>query len=563
MKNQNNNEQSQHWLDQLVNEILLWQKKEAIKKLHVDDMKTPSGRVHTGALRGVLLHDFVAKILQEHLTQQKQQTLAKNLVSTYVINDMDPMDGLPQYLDKKFYLEHMGKPLYQIPAPALDRCGIDLTKITKQEKEDLVLARNFAEFYARDFIHAFRKLGCEQEIVWSHDLYESGQMDEVIRLSLDKVTLFRKIYKEIADYDLPKNWYPFQVICPVCGKVGTTLVTDWDGQEVSFSCQENLVDWAKGCGYQGKISPFAGNGKLLWKVDWPAHWQTLGVSIEGAGKDHTSAGGSRDMANAICQQVFKFKAPFNIPYEWILIRGSKMSSSKGIGTSAREFTALFPANVGRFLFVNKHYSQVIDFDPTTMAIPDLFDDYDQAARIYWKQETGDQRLARAFVLSQVTDKIPEPHFLARFRDLALWVQYPEKNVIEEASKVKGSALNDLEKATIKERLNYVELWLDKYAPEEFQWRAKKDLPALAKELSQEQKLFLSELEGLLVSKKWQAPDLQQAIFDLAKSSLGPKQGFSAIYMVFLGKKSGPRAAWFLLNLDLQFFQERIKEITCV
>jgi len=553
-------EHSPHWLDQLAEEILIWQKKENIDKLHVDDMKTPSGRVHTGALRGVLLHDFVAKVLQEHLSKQGQKELADQLVNTYVFNDMDPMDGLPKYLNEDFYLEHMGKPLYQIPAPKLEEAGIDLSQISDQERADLMSASNFAAFYATDFIHALRKLACSQEIVWSHDLYESGQMDEVIRLSLDKVDLFKKIYKEVAEYDLPKNWYPFQVICPKCGKIGTTLVTDWDGQEVSFHCQENLVDWAKGCGHQGKISPFGGTGKLLWKVDWPAHWRTMGVTIEGAGKDHTSAGGSRDMANTICQQVFKLKIPFDIPYEWILIRGSKMSSSKGVGTSAREFTALFPTSVGRFLFINKHYGQVIDFDPRTMAIPDLFDDYDQAARIYWGQEEGDQRLARAFVLSQNTVKIPEVHYVARFRDLALWVQYPEKDVFKEAAKAKGSKLSDLEKEVVNERLHYVELWLAKYAPEEFQWRAKKDLPAQAQELTTEQKNFLEELETLLVSQDWQPPDLQQAIFDLAKDSLGAKQAFSAIYLAFLGKKSGPRAAWFLLNIDSQLREDRIKQI---
>jgi lysyl-tRNA synthetase class 1 len=286
----------------------------------------------------------------------------------------------------------------------------------------------------------------------------------------------------------------------------------------------------------------------------------MGVTIEGAGKDHTSAGGSRDMANTICQKIFQIKQPFDIPYEWILLRGSKMSSSKGVGTSAREFTALFPDTVGRFLFINKHYSQVIDFDPSTMAIPDLFDDYDQAARIYWGLEDGDQRLGRAFVLSQIKE-VPKPHFLARFRDLALWVQYPEKDVFEEASKVKGSGLTDLEKLVIKERLNYVELWLAKYAPEEFQWRAKKEMPARAKELSGEQRIFLQELNELLDERSdWQAQDLQQAIFELAKNGIGAKQGFSAIYLAFLGKNSGPRAAWFLLDLDPKFRLQRIKEL---
>jgi lysyl-tRNA synthetase class I len=47
----------------------------------------------------------------------------------------------------------------------------------------------------------------------------------------------------------------------------------------------------------------------------------------------------------------------------------------------------------------------------------------------------------------------------------------------------------------------------------------------------------------------QAPDLQQAIFDLAKASLGTKQVLRP-FLAFLGKKAGPKAAWFLLNIDL-------------
>jgi lysyl-tRNA synthetase class 1 len=50
--------QSPHWIDQIVENILQWQKEHNITTFHVDDMKTPSGRVHVGALRGVILHDL-------------------------------------------------------------------------------------------------------------------------------------------------------------------------------------------------------------------------------------------------------------------------------------------------------------------------------------------------------------------------------------------------------------------------------------------------------------------------------------------------------------------------
>ncbi|AKM81542.1 MAG: Lysine-tRNA ligase [Candidatus Pacebacteria bacterium GW2011_GWF2_38_9] len=543
--------QSKHWLDKVVDGILKWQEKTGIKQLHVDDMKTPSGRVHTGALRGVLLHDLVAQVLRERGIEPE---------NTYVFNDVDPMDGLPAYLDETEFGQHMGKPLYKIPKPALDKCGIDLSQTSESELEDLKNAKNFAEIYAVDFMHAFRSLGCTQKIIWSHELYESGKMDEIIRLALDSVTPLRKIYQDVAKYELPELWYPFQVICPVCGKVGTTLVTGWDGQEVTFECQENKVTWAKGCGHKGKISPFGGNGKLLWKVDWPAHWTAIGVNVEGAGKDHSSAGGSRDMANAQCEQVFKIPVPFNIPYEWILIRGAKMSSSKGVGTSAREFTKLFPPAVGRFLFASRNYSQVIDFDPSTMAIPDLFDEYDQGARIAWGLETGDQRLARAFELAQ-SAQAQQTSFLPRFRDVAMWMQHPELNLEEEFAKIKGEALNDLEKSLIQERIHYAEVWVKNYAPSEYQLRPKAEMPEEAKTLSEEQKVFLKELQLLLTEKKDLAPaDLQQAIFDLSKNSIGPRKAFESIYLMLLGKKAGPRAGWLLKSVDGELLDKRFKEI---
>ena len=74
------------------------------------------------------------------------------------------------------------------------------------------------------------------------------------------------------------------------------------------------MKWAIGCGYEGKVSPFNGTGKLMWKVDWPAHWKTVGITVEGAGKDHSSAGGSRDMAVQILKDVYNYPNPYDIPY---------------------------------------------------------------------------------------------------------------------------------------------------------------------------------------------------------------------------------------------------------
>ncbi len=543
--------QSAHWVDLLVEEIIDWSQKNNVNEIHVDDMKTPSGRVHTGSLRGVLLHDIVAKAIKNFGK--------KPVVSTYVFNDLDPMDGLPSYLDRELYERYMGFPLYKIPAPKLDESGVDISRLSEEEKEKFKSARNFAEFYAYDFIDAFRKLGSSQQIIWSHQLYESGEMNEYIKVALDSTNKIKKIYQEIANYQLPDNWFPFQVICPKCGKIGTTLVTDWDGEQVTYECQQNKVEWAKGCGHEGKISPFNGAGKLLWKVDWPAHWANMGVNVEGAGKDHTSAGGSRDMANVLIKQVFNKLIPFDIPYEWILVRGSKMSSSKGVGTSAREFVELFPAEVGRFLFVNRHYNSVIDFDPTTDSIPDLFDQYDQGARIFWKQENGDERMGRSFELSQL-EEISSPYFLPRFRDIVIWMQDPKIDLLEKFTEIKGSNLTDQEIDILDERKSCAQLWLDRYAPEKYKVGIMYDSVLDKIVLKKDQCEFLQSLDELLDSQEWQPEELQQKIYELAKSTLGAKKGFQAIYLSMLGKTAGPKAAWLLLDIDPELRKKKIKEL---
>ena len=73
---------------------------------------------------------------------------------------------------------------------------------------------------------------------------------------------------------------------------------------------------------------------------------------------------------------------------------------------------------------------------------------------------------------------------------------------------------------------------------------------------------MGKLAELITSQtNWQPEQLQQAIYDLAKNSLGSKAGFKAIYLAFLGKTSGPKAAWLLLNQDRLFVQQRLSHFT--
>jgi len=519
-----------YWADRLAKKIIDSKK---YKPYWADDMKTPSGRVHVGSLRGVLSHDLIYKALLD---------AGKRATFSFVIEDHDPMDGLPVYLDQAKYRKYLGMPLNQVPSPEPGYSS-------------------YAEYYAKDFIEVFNGLGAKPKIIWVSKLYQAGKMNEGIKKVLDAAPKIRKIYKEISGSEKPSDWYPFQVVCPKCGKL-TTQVTDWDGKQVKFRCLPHLFEWAQGCNHEGKISPFDGTGKIPWKVEWAVKWMVIGVTIEGAGKDHMSKGGSHDISSIICKEVLNYPVPFAFSHEFFLLGGRKMSSSKGLGSSAREMYNLLPPEVLRFLFARPRFNQAIDFNPGGWTIPDLFDEYDRCARAFYKKGRKSD-FGRVFELSQIKTPPKEEPFYPRFRDVANYLQMPNINPVRHFTEVKGKSLTEFEKELLEERVHYAKIWLKDHAPSEAVFFISKDLPKEAKKLSDEQRIYLQKLAELL-EKKWpsSADELQTVLYNLVKErGIKSTKAFEAIYRVLIGKTHGPKAAWLIYSQDKEFVIKRFREVT--
>jgi len=489
------------------------------KPYWVDDMKTPSGFAHIGSMLGPMIHSCIFRALKDAGQEAKL---------SYVFNDFDPADEFPAIL-KETLEGHQGKALKMIPSPSPE-------------------FENLADYLADDLKKSLEYLGFEARYISSWDLYHQGKFDEVIKLALDNSEKIQDIYRKVSGSAKKEaGWLPFQVICEKCGKLGTTKVFDWNGKEVSYKCEPNLVIWAKGCGHEGKISPFGGTGKLPWKVDWAAHWKVIGVTVEGAGKDHASAGGSYDIAMTICKEVFNYPMPYKFPYEFILIGGKKMSSSKGLGLKAHDLVKILPAEVARFLFVNADIKSQSNFNPDgTMAIPDLFDAYDKA------QETK----SRSYVLSQIKEA-PEKEknsTMPRFRDIA---NYLSQGLTEGEIAEKTGGTSDI----LEERIKYVKVWLENYAPSEFRFEMTKSVPESAKKLSAEQKKYLGKIIPLIDQAK-DGAGLQISLYELSKSLGVPaKDAFGAIYISLIGKTHGPRAGVLILNLGTDKVTKRLKEVS--
>lgn len=525
------------WADQFVQQIKK-QYKEKISSnnlLIIRDEKTASGRVHVGSLRGVVIHGIISEILNEEKIKNE---------FFFEINDFDPMDSLPVYLDKQEFEKYMGQPLYAVSSP---------------NKK----AKNYAEYFGQEFIDVINKIGFKPIYYRLSDLYKQGKFNDVIRLALENADEIRKIYKEVSGAVKEKDWLPLQVVCEKCGKIGTTKVISFDGENVEYVCKKDLVDWAKGCGYKGKISPFNGNAKLPWKVEWAAKFVVLNVDVEGAGKDHSTKGGSREIAEAICKKVFKRNPPFNIPYEFVQVAGKKMSASKGEGSASRDIADLLPPELLRFLLLSKDPKTVIDFIPDGDTIPILYDNYDKMADAYFKNTEDDYE--RLFYLSHSPEQRKEikKRFLPRFSQIAFLSQMPHMDILKEAEKIKEASLVEDDKKEIEYRKNYATNWLNKYAPEDYKYELQeKETPQKAKELNLKQKEALRQLLAYIKSQTVLGGQLLHTELHKIKDETGinPRELFSAIYLSFLGKESGPKAGWFLSVLDKEFIEKRLKEV---
>jgi lysyl-tRNA synthetase class 1 len=543
------------WVDEIIEDILIKIKKDSFL---ITDWTTPSGHSHIGALRGVMIHDCIRRGLEEKGLPAGKA--GKTAVFQYGFDDFDPMDGLPVYVDQSWE-KHMGKPLANVPAPDGK-------------------SSSFAAQYLKEFEGVFNGLGIDSEIVKTSELYKSGKFNETIKIVLDNAQEIRKIYKEVSGSDKGEDWFPLQVVCPKCGKIGTTKVTDWNGKEVRFKCEENLVEWAKGCGYEGSTSPFDGNAKLPWKVEWACKWFVFGTDIEGEGKDHSAAGGSRDIANHIYRKVFKKEPPYDVPYEFFLVGGKKMASSKGLGVTAKDMAEFLPANLLRFLFVRSKAKRAIEFQPEGETIPLLYDEYDRMAELCQKDAKND--LARSFYYATNNIEKEQPKYYLRFSKIAYMLQMPRIDIFEYAKKEKASArlparqeaksaeaegevrssdLSDIEKQEIEGRIEIAKKWLEKFAPDSYKFAILDKMPDI--NLNADQKEFLKKISDIIKSKEsWTGEELHPKIHEIRKAmNIESREAFSAIYLSFIGKDSGPQAGWLLASLDRGFVLKRLGEVS--
>ena len=474
---------------------------------------SPSGKIHIGNMREVLTADAVYRALKDRGVPAR---------FNYVCDNLDPLRHVYPFLDAATYAPLVGKPLAEIPCP----CGAHTS---------------YAEHFLEPFLESLRRLRVDVEVERADRMYASGRMNRVISQALAGRDRIAAILAEATGKKVDPAWSPFNPRCPECGRITDASVTGYSAEDetVSFTCR---------CGAAGTI-PMAGGGKLTWRVDWPARWAMLGVTVEPFGKDHATRGGSYDTGVRIAREVFGYEAPLPIAYEWISLKGrGDMSSSKGNVLSIEEALELVPPEVLRYLVMRERPQRTIVFDPglPLLQLVDAVDD-----------QTAAGADSRALALSRAAGFTPVG---VPFRHLVVAAQVARFDLDDTLAVLARTGYDGLDREAVASRLVYARRWLDRHAPEDLRFEVTPEAPASAANLRPAQKEFLRRLARGL-TKGMTGEQVHLLVYDLAKAfpDEKPAQLFEAIYTALLGKAKGPRAGTFIAALGSEFCAARFAE----
>jgi lysyl-tRNA synthetase, class I len=519
-----------HWTERIGDKLSSW---DVIKHV-VASGTSISGSIHIGNSCDVFIANAVSKALR------KLEIPADTI---WIADDHDPLRKVPYPLPTS-YEKYLGIPYSQIPCP--DDC-----------------CENFVEHFQKPFLDTLPIFGIDLETYSGAKMYQDGLYDDYIRKSLQRAPKIREIFNQYRKHPLGKDWLPYNPICTECGRLNSTYAYDYQGDTVYYRCE---------CGHEGEMDIKSGEGKLTWRVEWAARWKILGVTCEPFGKDHAASGGSYDVSKIISKEIFNYKAPYPVPYEWITLRGQAMSKSQGVFFTPGQWLEIAaPETLNYFLFRSKPMKHK-DFDPG-MSFLDFIDQYDRVERIYYTADEvvsnkEKEKLKKIYEVSQIQlrDELPFP---TSYRLLTVACQIGDEsddvfNILkrnsqlpEELTNTSWDETSELVKSRLESRMNQVKNWLKLYAPDFVKFQVQKELPEV--EINDKQSVFLLKVAEILEEKDYTSEELHDEMYHILKKlGLKPQKAFQAIYKVIIGKKQGPRAASFVLSLDKDFVIRRFR-----
>ena len=344
---------------------------------------------------------------------------------------------------------------------------------------------------------------------------------------------------------MPKKWFPWTFL----DNDGTLT----DGEVVNLDWPN--VTFLNKNGEKVTNDMSKGEGKLPWRLDWPAKWKILNVTFEAFGKDHATKGGSYDTGKQLSEIILQSKTPLDLVYEWIHLKGKGvMHSSTGLAISAEDMLTMAPPEVIRWIVMKPQPNRHIDFDPG-LGLLNMVDRYDQAEQDYHdgKMEENEKR---AFELSQIGKiAIEKPNLLPYKHLVTLSQSKTNINEIIEALKRTGEA-SEIDKDKLIGRVDCIKQWIKNYAPESVVFEIQKEKPDI--NFDETETLCARLLSSKFKEIEWDPDIIHNSFYELQEESEIPaKKFFKVVYNAILDKDRGPRLGFFLATMDKNFIIERL------
>lgn len=517
-----------HWTD-VMGQRLAQQGQEHIIATGI----TPSGEFHIGHLREILTGDMITRAA-------KRAGLKAELV--FVVDNADPLRKVYPFLDKS-YEEFIGQQLGAIPAP--DSEGKPDWRRFEQE------GWTYGDHFLTPFLDALKQIGVEPRLIPNLQAYRSGMFADAAKRCCDDIETVKEIIERVSSRELPSGWFPWQPLNSK-GSLDGVTITGYDYP---------LVHWEDEHGESGSSDITKGEGKLPWRLDWPAKWGHNNVTCEPFGKDHGASGGSYDTGKELAE-FMGHAPPLPLTYEWISLRGQgAMSSSTGNTIGPIEALELVPPQILRFLIANSKPNKAIEFD-TGMGLVNLADEYERLCSRDFETELNDETKSRrqrvqiedsqaALRLSMISEEDSSQATAVSFRHLALLAQIKveDKQVWES---LRESGAIDSPSPVLKDRLIRMRAWIkSSHFPEEMriQIMTEPHQEALS-HLEQHQRDLLPTLLTCFEDAAWDVSGITGAIKTIAeKTEASMKDVYRTCYAVFMGAERGPRLAPILCNCD--------------
>lgn len=460
---------------------------------------SPSGNIHIGNLREVLVSEAVARALRD---------IDQEVHFIFHADTIDPLRKIAPGVPKS-YEKYIGHSLSRIPDP--EGCH-----------------ENYAEHFLSPFEEALEAMDMDIEVVRSHELYESGVYTEVTLEALWNTEGLRRILGDVSGREMPESWSPYQVRAASGDLTGNRVLDHLP--------EEHKVVYVDRNGDEGTADYSEGEGKLGWRVELAARWKALGVTFEPFGKDHTSRGGSTDTADRMAREVFDYSVPGRYEYEWIQLKGKgAMSSSKGIVLLPRDLLRVMPPDALRMLVLGRDPARALDLD-LTEGFPRFMDEYRESVG------EGSLPFTHLVTVAQTTGG-----------DTALAARMLRRGDYEEAAG---------DETKLQEDLLYARNWAEEWAPESMRLRILEPHEATeaAGELDDEQREYLKEISGQL-GPDLDDDAAQNLLYSTAvEREIKPKRAFAAVYTVLLGRKHGPKAGPFIASLPTELVRDRFSNV---